>query len=420
MEYLRNSTYFNDNKNKLYIIEDSDENPFLNYGSRKNKDKLVLHNDSEISHLSFQEIEEDNRLLEDKSIDTIIDDILEDVVGGKGDIEKVYETEETEDDDDSSNNSLLNYSSEDDSEEDSDKDDETDKDESESEESDESEQEESEEESEEESDEEEESEESEQEYPPLYAYINDFPVQLICLENCKGTIDSLFSEGILHEDEAASALFQIIMNLLAFQKAFHFTHNDLHTNNIMYIETTEKYLYYKFNNTFYKIPTYGKIYKIIDFGRAIYKFQGKTYCSDSFGPDGDANTQYNFEPYFNEKKPRLEPNYSFDLCRLGCSIFDFILDEDYLDSDEELDELQRTVIRWCSDDNGKNVLYKRSGEERYPNFKLYKMIVRTVHEHTPEAQLSDPYFSQFEISEKKFNKDKSSSLIDIDKIPCYV
>ena len=36
------------------------------------------------------------------------------------------------------------------------------------------------------------------------------------------------------------------------------------------------------------------------------------------------------------------------------------------------------------DDNGKNILYKKNGEERYPNFKLYKMIARIVHNHTPE------------------------------------
>jgi DNA repair exonuclease SbcCD ATPase subunit len=32
-------------------------------------------------------------------------------------------------------------------------------------------------------------------------------------------------------------------------------------------------------------------------------------------------------------------------------------------------------------------LYKNNGEERYPDFKLYKMIARCVHKHTPHAQL---------------------------------
>jgi hypothetical protein len=63
-------------------------------------------------------------------------------------------------------------------------------------------------------------------------------------------------------------------------------------------------------------------------------------------------------------------------------------------------------------------LYKKSGEERYPNFKLYKMIARTVHKHTPEAQLKIPIFKQFEISKVDFNV--LDSLIDIDVIPSYI
>ena len=93
------------------------------------------------------------------------------------------------------------------------------------------------------------------------------------------------------------------------------------------IETDKKFINYKFNGVYYRVPTYGKIYKIIDFGRAIYSFKGKTICSDSYHPKGDAATQYNFEPYFNEKKPRLKPNKSFDLCRLACSLYDFFVDD---------------------------------------------------------------------------------------------
>ena len=37
-------------------------------------------------------------------------------------------------------------------------------------------------------------------------------------------------------------LFQIIMILITYQKIFNFTHNDLHTNNVMFIKTDKKYL----------------------------------------------------------------------------------------------------------------------------------------------------------------------------------
>lgn len=193
---------------------------------------------------------------------------------------------------------------------------------------------------------------------------------------------------------------------------FKFTHNDLHTNNIMFVSTEKEYLYYQYESICYKVPTYGKIYKIIDFGRSIYKFRGNTFCSDSFAKDGDASTQYNCEPFMNKKRPRLEPNNSFDLCRLGSSIFDFIMDID--DEEESLDELQKTVLRWCKDDNEKNVLYKKNGEERYPSFKLYKMIARTVHNHVPESQMKHPFFNQFQT-----NECDASQCMNIDTLPCY-
>jgi len=181
----------------------------------------------------------------------------------------------------------------------------------------------------------------------------------------------------------------------------------------MYVSTDEPFLYYQYDHHIYKVPTYGRIYKIIDFGRAIYKYQGKTFCSDSFAQDGDASTQYNCEPFFNPKKPRLDPNMSFDLCRLGCSIYDFVIDED--GGSNLVDDLQRTIFRWCQDDNGKNVLYKKNGDERYPNFKLYKMIARTVHKHTPEAQLAFPYFAQFQTQVV----DADAHILNIDELPSY-
>jgi len=257
----------------------------------------------------------------------------------------------------------------------------------------------------------------------IYAYIRNFPTQMICLERCDGVLDDLFETEEFDEDQIAACLFQIIMTLIIYGKAFQFTHNDLHTNNIVYIETPEKFVYYRFQSKYYKVPTYGRIFKIIDFGRAIYRFRGKVFCSDSFAKCGDAYSQYNCEPYMNNDKPRIEPNPSFDLCRLACSMYDIVFDEDIDPNVDKLDPLQETILRWCSDDNGKNVLYKRSGEERYPGFKLYKMIARNVHKHTPEAQLKFPYFAQFELSKKaKSNADMSKinkRCMNIDELPSY-
>jgi hypothetical protein len=245
-----------------------------------------------------------------------------------------------------------------------------------------------------------------------------FPVQVICTEQCENTFDFLILNEELSNDEWFSSLMQIIMILITYQKMFSFTHNDLHTNNIMYVSTNKKFIYYNYKKKTYKVPTFGKIYKIIDFGRAIYKFNGKTFCSDSFQIGGDAATQYNTEPYFNENKPRLEPNFSFDLCRLACSIFDYVVEDfDEIKNINECSPIVKLIVEWCIDDNGINVLYKNNGLERYPDFKLYKMIARCVHNHTPAAQLERKEFSKFMIPNKSVPK--TEQIINIDEFPSY-
>jgi hypothetical protein len=373
LEYVRGYDFFNENVGKLFFLDDSSPNyrsddEFAQIPrSHKNKQKLELKSLKNSSGKSI--------LLESEELGSL-DLLPSDLSSEKQENELVYENENmSKNSSEKSNDSAINYSS-------NSEDEDEDEDEDESNDSNESSVWESASDSSEFSDEEE-----------IYGYIQNFPIQLICLEKCTGTLDELFVKKQINEKNGASILFQVIVSILVYQKVFKFTHNDLHTNNIMWIHTDLEYLTYKILGKTYKVPTYGKIFKLIDFGRSIYKFQDKQFCSDSFANGGDAATQYNVEPFFNSNKPRLEPNYSFDLSRLGTSIFDFLMDESTPFS--KMNELQKTIHRWCSDDNGKNVLYKKNGEERYPGFKLYKMIARTVHQHTPENQLEFPYFSQF-------------------------
>ena len=78
--------------------------------------------------------------------------------------------------------------------------------------------------------------------------------------------------------------------------------------------------------------------------------------------------------------------------------------------------VQNIINEWCQDDNGKNILYKKNGVERYPDFKLYKMISRTVHNNIPSEQLERPEFKSLII---KKNDVKNKKVINIDKIPIY-
>lgn len=369
-EYLQSSSYFKKNLNILFKTSYVDPGGYINYGSRGNKPRLQLHDVSlhNITASTIDILETDNN--EDQTDTELVytNDLVEphnesstssddsnssdttSTSGSHSDDESDWETDE-----DSLDDSINSCDDDDDDDDDSCISETT-----------------------------------------CFAYIQNFPVQCIALQKCDGTLDSLLENHHLGTQQCISALMQIVMTLLCYQTSFLFTHNDLHTNNIMYTTTTDEFLYYTYKRIVYKVPTYGKIFKIIDFGRAIYNYNGIRFCSDSFAPSGDASTQYNCEPYMDENKPRLDPNLSFDLCRLGCSLYDFLIDDD--DAPANYDELQSLVYDWCLDDNKKNVLYKQNGDERYPNFKLYKMIARTVHNKTPADQLSRKIFKQFVVA----------------------
>jgi hypothetical protein len=239
---------------------------------------------------------------------------------------------------------------------------------------------------------------------------------MICLEKMELTLDDCVEdpELKLSKKEWLSCLFQIIMILITYQKVYQFTHNDLHTNNIMFNYTEKKYLNYFYDGKYWKIPTYGKLYKIIDYGRSIYTFQGKQIISDSFFKTGDAAGQYNFSLFQNKSKPQILPNNAFDLTRLACSLYDYFIPDIHEKIKNPIADL---INDWVTDDNGKNILYKSNGDERYPDFKLYKMISRKCTKNTPALQLEKQIFKQFISSKKKIGK--KAPIVNIDNMPTY-
>jgi len=408
LEYLTNSDFFNKNKNVLFEVNNYDH--LFQDENKKKKPIKIEYNSSEKSNLSiksfneeiFEEIFENNELnadnLKELNNDDLIDMSNSNLLENSSKITTIkssstcssrtsHTSSENSDDNDSEENVSEDIENEEnDKKEDNEEweDDDTNTDIEET----------------------------------IEATIPQFPVQVIGMEYCESTFDDLIlSDELKDENEWFSAFMQIIMILITYQKTFAFTHNDLHTNNVMYNTTDKKYLYYCYKKKYYKVPTFGRIFKIIDFGRSIYKYNGKIFCSDSFQNGGDAATQYNTEPYFNDKKPRLDPNYSFDLCRLACSIFDYLVDDlDEVKDLEKCDPIKRLVTEWCLDDKGINLLYKNNGVDRYPDFKLYKMIARCVHRHTPQAQLERTEFKAFEY----IKKDIPTEIIDIDSFPNYI
>ena len=394
-EYLQSSAFFNANNKKLFHTISMNMDNYHNYGSHANKPRICIsntpHTDSTINIEQLHSVTEADQNNNQLLVETIqqLDNSL---IYTKPNISKKSSANiscsTTGDSNDSSDSNDTDDDDEDDDEDDDHDNYVTDEDDD---------------------------DDSSIELEQCFAYINKFPIQGITLQKCDGTLDNLFETQCMDKDEGISILMQIIMTLLCYQKTLQFTHNDLHTNNIMFVNTEEEFIYYVYNRNTYKVPTFGKIYKIIDFGRAIYNYNGQRFCSDSFAPAGDASTQYNCEPYMDNDKPRLDPNYSFDLCRLGCSLYDFVIDDDVPIG--EYDEFQQIIYNWCLDDNNKNILYKKNGEERYPNFKLYKMIARTVHNKTPDDQLSTPIFKQYIVESGQHTS--TDMCINIDLLPEY-
>ena len=415
LEYLNESDYFHKHKNSLFIFEDNEKIANLFNNTKKNKKPLVL--DKSDDDLTISDLDISDLNINDLTITSKCSTKEENILANELIIEETHNTNleltlTYENLDILENNKVVNSNSNTNtntgindtntSDTCSSRSSNTDLTNSENSCS---------------GDDDDESSETSFNSEEIFCSIDKIPVEMIILECCENTLDDYIVNNKIKDNEWESIIMQILFTLITYQKVFEFTHNDLHTNNIVYVSTPKKYLYYKYNNSHYKVPTFGKIYKIIDFGRAIYKFKNNFICSDSYSESGDATSQYNCEPYLNKVKPIIGPNYSFDLCRLGCSLFDYFIDD--LDDIKKLKSpIKKIMIEWVFDDNNKNILYKNNGSERYPDFKLYKMIARTVHKHTPQNVLLKPTFDVYKIAKKNINN--VQEIFNIDNLPIMV
>ena len=260
----------------------------------------------------------------------------------------------------------------------------------------------------------------------VFAEIKSFPVQSIFMEKLEGTLEDIIikskttiteigdnlkeEKGLARfflkwklyvskkniEIEWCSYLFQVIFGLSIAQKKFNFTHNDLHSSNIMYIRTKQKFLYYLVDDRHYKIPTNGYILKIIDFGRSIYNVNGKQFFSDVFEYNGDAGGQYTYPLNDGKQYHKIvEPNMSFDLSRLSVSILEDLFP--LLSYNKKENMLYKLLYSWVIDKYGKDV-------RRFEDFDLYKIIARRVESAIPKDQLRKKIFDQFIVEENNISK----------------
>lgn len=256
----------------------------------------------------------------------------------------------------------------------------------------------------------------------IYSELRDFPVMLIALEKNSGTMDELLDSidlvGAKHgtpewELRWCAWIFQVISALTVAQAFFGFTHNDLHTNNIVWTPTDEEFLYYTLKSgATFKVPTFGKLFRIIDFGRSIFTINDTQFISDDFRDGNEAGGQYAFDPLCEDADPEIPPNPSFDLCRLSVSLFEALFPEQPDDSDEHevlscedgltvmksVSPLYNCLWSWMIDDDGANVLINPDLTERFPDFDLYNHIAAYIHGAVPSKQFTHPAFDQFQVN----------------------
>ena len=225
------------------------------------------------------------------------------------------------------------------------------------------------------------------------AKLLNIPIQLLFIEKLEGTLEDLLYDNI-KEEILLYCVFQISFALTYLQKNYQFTHNDLHINNIMFKKTENKYLYYKYNNIYFRVPTHGYIFKIIDFGRAIFRYRNKLYMNDVFNDYGEAGGQYNYpnQVQFSKERKRdnIKPNYHFDLCRLSMTILEELNDKEF--SKEILVFLNHMCTNNCD----------ISFCDMPDDFYLYKSIAKDACNCLPREVIMNDIFKSYKIKKKLF------------------
>ena len=233
-----------------------------------------------------------------------------------------------------------------------------------------------------------------------------FPINASIMEKFEFTLDELLDDMDydMCEDEWLSVLFQIVFNLMVAQKHYKMCHNDLHSSNIMFENTDITHLYYTVNGTHYKIKTYGKILKIIDFGRASFFYNNEWFISDVFSDEGDAEGQIEYPKtsHFNPENSHNPINYSFDLVRLATTIYERFDDNK---------KLRKFLNKWMKDDFNDNVINLDD------DFSLYIHISKYCHNAKPSKVICDPIFNIFTINKIPLNSSLTEK--DIDHIFVY-
>ncbi len=221
--------------------------------------------------------------------------------------------------------------------------------------------------------------------------INNTPVILSIHEKINHSFINLLSKRKLSNEEWYSFLFQIYFSLYFIQNHFKMIHNDLHIGNILYKNTDIDYLYYFINNKYYKIPTFNKIYIIIDWERSIFEYNNILYYNNVYLSNNDCSGQYYYDTYNSTNKKIKLPNLSFDITFLISSIMNFYEEESNIDLNIDIFNYFIDIL---IDKKGNIINYNNQ------SFSLYENISNNSINGIPKNRLMDSIFKKFKIYKK--------------------
>jgi hypothetical protein len=226
------------------------------------------------------------------------------------------------------------------------------------------------------------------------------PVLIILQEKLDVLFDEMYTESLeqflsdtnfpklktirnqIFDYKMTSWVLQLLFALKSANDSINFVHNDLHIHNVMGKKTDKTYINIKYNNdAVYKIPTFGYIIKVIDFGRSTYSVNGLDVINDAFDKDSEAGDQYK----------NCTPSSAFDLSRFACSFFEDL-------EEEEVETVLKTNIgrimhSWIFADDGTNLL-------EIEGFDLYIKIAENFRIKTPQHQIdTNEIFDRFKIEQ---------------------
>jgi hypothetical protein len=211
--------------------------------------------------------------------------------------------------------------------------------------------------------------------------------QIIFMENLPKSLFETLNREKNHEIWW-SCLSQIVFTLCYLQNKFGFIHNDLHSENIRIRNVSKNtFLYYKLDNERYcKVPTFGNIITIIDFGRCIINYDDKVLVSSEFSKYGQCQGSVFY-------------NLSIDLIRLIITLENYLK---VIENKKESKELSDWFLLLVKNDQNVNILSKDFAYSKLPTV-MQQFSDTFPRDHCSDALPKDHlnlFYNKFKINKK--------------------